>query len=390
MKKSAAFALALWAIASIALAQNPTTLEQAKALSGQRHKPILLEFFQPDCDICQLASRDIASNDTIKTALKSVVYLPLDVNSTEGDSLSKLYYVENTFPVFVLADSAADIIYYWQGYSQAGSFIGSLNAGLAAPITIKTRYKKLESSPSISNVLYLAKFNSDVGENLKAAELYQRAQTMLNSSDYLYKIFENYADAVWKGKSTFDELVQASDNVLAASPGSVNTVANVGIIIARVARKVGRTNDIAKYLQAGVAITDSPKDPRAGQWHSTLLADQTLYVKKDTIGAINIKKQALGPDWEKKPGKIYGFAQWCLERKINLVQAENYAKQAVEQTPDGKQKGQILTTLADIYEARGKLPDAISTIQLAAKQDPHNNWYKTKLDELRAEQSGKK
>jgi thioredoxin-related protein len=371
-------------IFSGAMAQIPTTLDQAKTLSRKTNKPILLEFFQPDCEYCQLAAHDFASNDTILEILKSVVYLPFDVNTDEGDRISKSYYVANTFPVFVLADSAGDIIHYWQGYSTVSQFMPLFNQGFANRITIKERYKELSSTPSLDNILFLAKYNTDIGENLKAAELYTQAQEIQNTPNYVYKIFENMADAAWKGKSTFEQLMVAADNVLANKSTDVTAVSNVGIIIARVARKTGRTNDIAKYLQVGLDITNNRMDPKSKEWHVTLLADQALYVKKDTSEALSIKKKALGAGWETRPSKAYGFAKWCLERKINLIEAEKYAKMAVEQVPPGKIKAPILTTLADIYEARGKKSEAIKTLELAAKEDPHNNWYTTKIEGLRA------
>jgi tetratricopeptide (TPR) repeat protein len=388
MKKAATLLTIL--IFSGAMAQKPTTLEQAKALASQSKKPILLEFFEPDCEYCQMAIHDFASNDTILTILKSVVYLPFDVNTDEGDRISKSYYVANTFPVFVLADSAADIIYYWQGYFTVSQFLPLFNQGFANRITIKERYKELSSTPSLDNILFLAKYNTDIGENLKAADLYRQAQELQNTPNYIYKIFENMADAVWKGKSTFDQLKVAADNVLANKSGDVSAVANVGIITARVARKVGRTDDIAKYLQAGLNITENQKDPKSAEWHATLLSDQALYVKKDTSEALSIKKKAMGVGWEARPNKAYGFARWCSERKINLVEAEKYAKMASEQAPPGKIKAPILTTLADIYEARGKKNEAIKTLELAAKEDPHNNWYATKIEEIRTGQTGNK
>lgn len=49
MKKIATFAFGLIGIcAGMANAQNPETFEQAKALSAQQGKPLLLEFFRDE------------------------------------------------------------------------------------------------------------------------------------------------------------------------------------------------------------------------------------------------------------------------------------------------------------------------------------------------------
>jgi tetratricopeptide (TPR) repeat protein len=382
MNRIVVFALIISTLAGLVLAQTPATQEQAKTMANQTNKPILLEFFQPDCEFCQLAARDLASNDSILTLLKSVVYLSLDVNSTEGERLSKLYYVDITFPVFILTDSTGSIINHWTGYSMPEPFIQSLNDALFNQITIAKRYENMKNAPSLDNVLFLAKYNTEIGDNIKAGEMYQEAQALQKGSTYIYDIFQSTADAVWKGKAPFEQLLSAADDVLIAKPGDVTAVSSVGIIVARVARRVGRTSDIDKYLQAGVAISTGGLNNRINDWHLTLLADQTLYAKHDTDKAISLKKESLGPDWETKPIKFYNFAKWCLERKINLDEAELYANKAVEGSTEGKFRASILVTLANVYEARGKMAKAILTMQLAVDQDPHNTWYQSELKRL--------
>jgi tetratricopeptide (TPR) repeat protein len=380
----------LTAAVGMTLAQSPTNLDQAKRQAVQAKKPILIEFFQPDCEFCELASRDLSSNESILNLLKSVVYFPLDVNSAEGDRLTKPYYVENTFPVFVLTDSAGSIIAHWTGYSSPAPFIQSLNSALASLITINKRNELLKSAPDFDNALFLAKYYNEIGDYNKAAELYKQTQALKKGSDYYYDIFQNTADAVWKGKSPFSQLLSAADDVLKTDGGNVKTVSNIGIIIARVARKVGKTEDIAKYLQAGIDITNGLQDIKSKDWHDLLVAEQALYVKHDTTKAISTRKGNLGSDWENRPPKFYAYAKWCLERKIDLAGAESYASKAVENSTEGKFRASIMVTLADIYEARGKITLAISTMESAIKQDPHNNWYASELKRMRAAANGNK
>ncbi len=190
------------------------------------------------------------------------------------------------------------------------------------------------------------------------------------------------ADAVWKGNASFDQLVAAADNVLMTRPGDITSIANVGIVMARVARKVGRTSEIEKYLEAGANITYGEENNKIRDWHITLLADQALYVNHDTAKAITIKKDSFDPNWESVPSKYYSFARWCLERKINLVEAENLANKAVSNSPDGKFKASTLATLAGVLEARGKKVDAVRTMKQAVDQDPHNTWYQSELKRL--------
>lgn len=383
MKRSIVMLMILAMAAAMALAANPTSLEQAKTQATHEKKPILIEFFEPDCEFCQMAARDFASNDTILAVLNSIVYLLLDVNTEEGERLTSVYYVQSEFPVFVLTDSGGEIIDHWTGYNNAAPFISKLNKALSSPITIKARYEMLKSAPTVDNAIFLAKYNAEIGDNVESAQLYRQAQDMRNSKTYVYDIFQNTADAVWKGKLQFEQLLPAADDVLVLNAGDETQIAGVARIIGNVARKTGNTSEIVKYLKAGIDITAGRTDRRSKEWHSLFTGDWALYAEHDTAKAISIEKESLGANWENRPVKFYSYARWCLERKINLGEAESYATQAVERAPDGKFKASLLSTLADIYEARGKITDAAATMGEAARQNPANTKYASEAKRLR-------
>ncbi len=390
MKRAFVLIIAAISLVCTSQAQKPSTLEQARQQANQQKKAILIEFFQPDCEFCQQAIHDFAANDTILALMKSIVYLPLDVNLPEGERLSKTYFVQNDYPVFALTDSSGEIIDHWTGYSNAALFAQRLNKSLADPVTIQSRYKKFESAPTPDEAIFLAKYYNEIGDDVKSAELYRRAQTLRNSPAYLYDIFQNTANAVWKGNLPFEQLIPAADDVLVAQAGNPTQVAGVARIISNVARKTGNTSEIARYLQAGIDISKGRNDIRSKDWYTLFTADRALYVEHDTTGATSIEKANLGAEWENKPGKFYSYAKWCLERKINLAEAEDYARQAVDRASEGKFRASTAVTLAGIYEARGNLAEAANTMEMAVKQDPSNIWYASEAKRLRGMVNGNK
>jgi tetratricopeptide (TPR) repeat protein len=390
MKRSFLMLSVLLMAAGLAFATNPATLKQAKNQAAREGKPILIEFVQPDCDFCQMAAHDFAANDTILNALISVVYLPLDVNSPEGERLSAAYYVQSDFPVFALTDSSGEIIDHWTGYNNPAFFVGALRRVLSAPITIKARYKMLQNAPTVDNAVFLAKYNTEIGDNLKSAELFRQAQDLKNGDIYVYDIFRSKADAVWKGNLQFEQLIPAADDVLVLKGNDITAIAGVARLIGNVARKTGNTSEIARYLKAGIDITSGRDDIRSREWHALFAGDWALYVDHDTAGATSIEKENLGAGWENNPGRFYSYARWCLERKINLDEAETYARQAVDRASEGKFKASILVTLSGIYEARGKISDAAGAMETAAQQDPDNSWYASEAKRLRDLASEKK
>jgi tetratricopeptide (TPR) repeat protein len=366
---------------SLAAAQQPETFEQAKALSVKLGKPILLKFVHEDCEYCDEAEREAQTVDEIKNALKSVVYLSIDINEGEGVELSEKYKAGINFPVFILTNSSGEEIYRWIGYSSgAGSFVYALESAMADTMTVKGRIARLKSSPTPNDAKYLAKYYSDIDEPLKAVEFYRRAANLDKNVDYTLQIFTNLAQACWKDMIPFEEALPAADSVINSKRVIKNSIVNVARLITRLARKKGKTDRIEKYLQAGLDATEGSQNKRFVEARHEFMADYTLHVRADTAKAIKIKKASLGEGWENDRDTFYRFALWCLERKINLEEAETYARKTVNLVYAGKYRAKALNTVAEICEARGNIMEAIKVINLAIQQDPDNDFYVEQLE----------
>jgi tetratricopeptide (TPR) repeat protein len=376
--------VAIGALAGTQVSQYPESLKQAKDISNQQKKPILMEFFRPDCFYCELSTREAATKDTMKTALQAVVHFPVDVKSDMGKPLVAPYFVGDTYPVFILTDSTGEVISRWTGYSNAALFAMSLNKALADMTTIKQRYDRLDRSPSYDDALYLAKYNEEIDESLEAIKMYRLAQSLNKSStqDYSYYIFQNTAVAAWNGKIPFEKVTIEADKILATRPKDKVVIPRMVRTMTNLARKTGRTADIGKYLQAGIDLASGSDDQLMKDQRAGFVADRDLYIDHDTTRAVSVRKGGLGDGWENKPDKYYTFAKWCLERQIDLDEAETYAKKAVDVATPGKFRAGVFSTLAGIYDARGKLQDAVATLTKATQDDPENDFYPAKLDSL--------
>ncbi len=366
---------------SIAAAQQPETFEQAKALSAGLDKPILLKFVHEDCEYCDKSEHEAQTVDEIKNALKSVVYLSFDVNEGEGVELSEKYKAGINFPVFILTNSSGEEIYRWIGYSSgAGSFVYSLESAMADTMTVKGRIARLKANPAPNDAKYLAKYYSDIDEPLKAVEFYRRAANLDKNVNYTLQIFTNLAQACWKDMIPFEETLPAADSVINSKRVIKNSIVNVAKLITRLARKKGKTDRIEKYLQAGLDATEGSQNKRFVEARHEFMADYTLHVRADTAKVIKIKKASLGEGWENDRDTFYRFALWCLERKINLEEAETYARKTVNLVYTGKYRAKALNTVAEICEARGDITEAIKVINMAIQQDPDNDFYVEQLE----------
>lgn len=319
--------------------------------------------------------------------MQSVVHFPINSKEGKGVELSKQYKIGTLFPVFILANSSGDVIYRWTGYTGSSHFISSLRRGLRDLTTVDERKASLQTNPLFSDAIFLASYSSEAGEHLKAVEYYRQAGSLATgrSSDYSYEIFDNTAKAAWKDMIAFDEVLPAADGVLNSSRGRSGNNAKMARLMIKLARKKDKTDRIAKYIQAGVDATANSRDESGRESHMLLQADYELYVNKDTVEAVRIKKASMGDNWLANPEKYYGFAKWCLERKIILEEAEHYAREARKRAYAGEFRGKVLNTLAEICYARGNLAEAIRMMEMAIEQDPEKNSYKEKLERFQGD-----
>lgn len=316
------------------------------------------------------------------------MHLPLNVNEGEGIALSEQYQVGTIYPVFILMNDEGNVIRRWTGYTGgATALISTLNQALADVTSIGDRLKRFNGQPTLKDALFLAKYYSDAGENLKAADLYRRAESLSGNAatDYSLDIFNNIANAVWKEMIPFNRALEAADEVLAAKRKNAHSMARVAKIMARIARKMGKTDLITKYLLAGINATAGSQISQLRESHELLRADYALHVAGDTTGAITLKKKVMGEGWQDNRDKFYEFAKWCLERKINLREAEEYARQTVNLVYPGRIRAMVLNTVAEIVYARGDIEKAIGVIKLAIEQEPENDFYADQLERFQTE-----
>jgi len=391
--ETALFAFMIFTIFSgLVFAGETISFADASALSKSQNKPILMEFFRSDCEYCQEAAVEAKKSAIMKEALKSVIHMPVNVREGEGFDLSDKYRVGMTYPVFILTNSDGDVIRRWVGFNSANHFVGMLRMGLNDLTTIDERVNNFEQNPETNNALFLAGYYADTKEYLKAVNYYRRAQKLGGNTviDYEYKIFQNMASAAWEYEIPFKDILPSADVLLRPDYKKPESVIKMARIISRVARKLDKTEYLKKYIDAGKKLTGPKSDDKSRRYFQEFEMDYALHVEHDTTKALNLKKSSLGQGWETSPDKFYDFADWCLQRKINLTEARKYALQATKYAPEGAFKGRVIKTTAEIYDALGDSKTAIDLMEAAMEQDPGNSYYESLWNDFRKKLQGRK
>jgi thioredoxin-related protein len=391
MKKISSMVLIMnLAIFLSASASDIKTLDEAEKISVQSGKPILLEFYKEDCEYCSQAAQDAINRDDVKNALGRTVHFGVNVKSDYGKKLSERYKVGIYFPAFFLLNSQGEIIKRWTGYTTAARFINDLNSGLSDTTTLEQRIARLERAPDYDDAIYLAKYYTETMDFLVANKYYRKARQLRgeNPSLFAYEIFQNTANAAWQDSIPFENVLPAADTVLLFNSNNQAILVKVGQIMARLGRKLEKTNEIGRYLKAAIDATENSRTPSGKKDNVLLKSEYALYVNKDTLEAINLKKSTMPSDWLNKPDEFYGYAKWCLEHKIALDEAEALTRKAVNMASPGEFRGKVLNTLAMICDARGKYSEAAEFMRMAVKEDPKNEFYSDMLAEFEKKAGG--
>ncbi|MEE8578050.1 MAG: tetratricopeptide repeat protein [candidate division Zixibacteria bacterium] len=323
----------------------------------------------------------------MRNALATVVHLPLNVLKGAGPELSEIYQVGHTYPVFILTNSSGEIITRWTGYTTSQRFVGQLKQAMSDLTTIAQREAQFDASPTLGGAIGLAKFNTDIGQHLQAAKYYRRAQALATNAriDLRYDVFKSMANAVWKEQVAYDSIFRAADAVMTTPRKNGKNTAELAKLMCKLARKFENTKKLSGYIDTALAITGTSPDAKLKQTYSLLRSEKALLLYSDTTGALEIKKQDLGPGWDTDRNRFFDFARWCLERKINLAESEQFARKAVNMVKPGKYRARVYNTLAEICMARGKKDEAISIINLAIDHDPENPLYSNQLKKYEEE-----
>ena len=376
--------LAIFAM-SILQAQEPESFDAAKSLAKIKNKPLLLEFERSDCEYCAEAARELEQNESIKNMLGEVIYFPINVLIGEGVDLKERYAIGTTYPVFVLTNSAGEVISRWTGFNSPDNFIRHLQDALRDQTTVGEKVAAFESNPTLSGALELALYFTETQEYLDALEYYRRAENLGGDRrmDYSFQIFKSMANAAWADMVPLDSVYPSADWYLQSGLKSQLNLVSLATIMSRLTRKYEDVSHLEKYLQAGIEACAGKKDPSSVEDYHLLVAELALQIDNDTIAAINIREKGMGEDWERQPPKFYPYAQWCLERRINLVEAEGWARRAIEMARTPEFKARVMNTVAEICLARGNAQEAVHMIVLAIEQHPDNPFYDKQLEKFR-------
>ena len=305
----------------------------------------------------------------------------MDAEKGEGRDLAQRYQVKG-YPTFILADARGEPFDRWMGYRRA-RFLKTLPVALADPTPIEAKRRRFAASPEARDAAALARCESSLTDYAGAMHYYRKAQELGWSAgaDYSLELFEaSYRAMGMKDGPTFEEVGAAADAVMAAPRASPADLLGVALLMSGAARRQERPELAAPYLSAAIGRCEGAADSTMQQDLAEVRALHALYVEKDPAKAVAVKKESSPKGWTEDANQLNGFAWWCFENRVALEEARWFAERGAELAAPGKQRGQLLDTLAEIENALGDPARAAETMRRAMTENPQDKYYPKQLD----------
>lgn len=387
MKKQVLIVVSLLtALSSVAPAQFPASLPQAETLAAQQEKLILADFFTVWWSYCKKFAREAKADSELIAALDKVIFLAIDAEKGDGIELAKQYKVKG-YPTFILLNSSGSIVDYWVGYEK-NYFLKTFNEALADTSAIETKTARFQITPNVKDAVNLGNYSSASGDYKAAVDYYAIAQNLKSDTlkDFTFEIFDNTLKGYRKNLYALGDVIKAADAVLASNDKTPYDVIETAQMMLGIDKQDGNVDMAKTYLEAALNISKSTSDQDLKNARNEIMVDYYLYAKYDTGAAVSQKKANMPKGWEKNAGDLNEFAWWCFENKINLKEAESFARQAAKLAEPGETKAMILDTVAEICFARGNKTDALKFAKMAVDQAPNNKYYPKQVQKFEGTQ----
>jgi tetratricopeptide (TPR) repeat protein len=300
---------------------------------------------------------------------------------TAGAPAVEKRFVVKGHPTFVLMDAQGAVLDRWIGYRTPEDFIATLHDALGDLTTVEAKQARLEARPEVATAVRLARIHESRMEHAAAAQHWRQAQALdpSGSGEYDLKVFQVLASGHRDQAFSAAEVRAAADAVLKSKRATPAQMLALGRDMVSVLHK-DDPGAMQPYVQAALAASEGTQDPDQLRQRAGLQRDQALYVRGDKAKALEYHRQSMPEGWMEKPAQLNRFAWWCFENQVNLAEAEELARKGVELEKPGKDRAEILDTVAEICNLRDNCQDAVALIEQAIQDDPKSEYYPKQLE----------
>ncbi len=374
-------ALLAFSLAVPAVATQVKSFDEAKQLAQKENLPILVKVGIKWSKASEEFDKVLQSDDEFRASLmENVIFCSIGVKEKDGVGVAGVYTVRN-YPTFILTNSSGEIVDRWYGFGCHDCFLKRLVSSLDDPVTVNERLERFQKVPTEQDARKLGDIRHAEGMFAEAAAYYRRAQEINPSTDTNYAafIFNSMAYGNYYQLYSSDQVRAQADIVLTSDNRSDKDLLKVALSMYKISLREGEKSLFVPYLKVAVEQTADSQDEGVVEKRAKLIPEYTLYVSKDVDRAVALRKAAMPDGWLEDANQLNIFAWWCFQNEVNLTEAETMARRGIELAPAGREKANILDTLAEVCNLSGDCGEAVEYTRLAIAEDPENEYFQEQL-----------
>lgn len=258
-----------------------------------------------------------------------------------------------------------------------------MDLGLSDLTTIAEKEKRYKKDPDANTAKALASYYYTLKEIEKSTTFYKDAAKYDPDNDYAAELFQLYTAGYRQKIYTIGELQTSAENAVNSKQVDDNAKTGIYAQMTGVIKEDSEDEKMLAFLIRGYEHLSKHQDGSPEWATDAINISYALYIEKNEKKAVKLKKASYKEGWQDNPGDLNGFAWWCFENKLNLVEADKMARRGVKLAQPGREKAMILDTTAEIMNLVGLPEDSFSLMQQALKEDPDNEYYKKQLERFR-------
>jgi tetratricopeptide (TPR) repeat protein len=318
----------------------------------------------------------VKENPTLIQSLGRYVYLPIE---TPPDSDKAKAYGVHHYPTFAVWNCDGETVGAWSTYRSAEEWVGVLGEVLSDPVTLGERKTRYRDRPRAMDAVVLGK-TAYTRQQFADADVYLADAVKLDhrvalDSDARYFQVRSRFDGLRSGDFTSWDVQAFLGEILAAPDLKPRTVLEIARRLWGVVDSMG-AEVVRPYLEMVHPLVLKAEGEEHARRRAQFLAQYAMSIEQDAGKALPYKRETMPEGWETHPGQLNHFAWWCFEQNVNLEEAEELARRAIDLCEPGSDKANILDTLAEIVNARGNPTEACDLIDSALEMNPESTYLK--------------
>ncbi len=325
-------------------------------------------------------ARAVNEDDTIKSALTSVILYKVNAEKGEGVALAKKYEVTG-YPSFIALNAKGEVSDRWIGYGGPEAWSESALMAAADPRTIEEKKVAFKSEPTVKLARCLASDAATRNDSRGAVDYYRHARKIdtENAEEYTENILSSMYRGTRAGDFTFEEFEAEAKVALAnnqATPAQKVDLARMTLKLAQ----LNETVDVAKpYVTSALKASEGTTDEDLAASRERLAIDNALYITGDKEEALKLFRASMDEGWMDKANQLNNFAWWCSENDINLEEAGELAMRGIKLAETDTDRANILDTAAEICNKLGNCEEAVANMERAVELDPDREYFQDQL-----------